>query len=50
MKSTPIRGVKENLKPRTKNLSEPYVVPSGASRVTACLLLNESATYFLLRG
>ena len=41
MKSTPVRGVKEYLKPDTYKLSEPYVL---WTRVTAYLLYNGPAS------
>ena len=41
MKSTPVRGVKENLKPWTyKQSEEPFGV------LTACLLKNEPTSYW----
>ena len=39
VKSTPLRGVKQNLKPGAARLSEP-----GATPVMACLLENEPAS------
>ncbi len=38
MKSTPVRGVKQDLQPLAYKVWEP-------ARVTACLLHNESASY-----
>ena len=38
VKSTPVRGVKENLKPRAYKQSE------GSNTLTACLLKNEPAS------
>ena len=48
MKSTPVRGVKENLKPCAYKLWEGYA-PQGEG-LTACLLENEPASYPLSRG
>ena len=46
MKSTPIRGVKENLKPCAYNLRE----PNGMSWVIAYLLHNGAASYPMQHG
>ena len=43
MKRTPVRGVKENLKPYAYKQSE-------AGRLMACLLENEPASSSLWRG
>ena len=48
MKSTPVRGVKENLKPCAYKQSEDYT-PLGDS-LTACLLQNEPASYAQRQG
>ena len=47
VKSTPVRGVKETLKPPAY---KPWEPGSRKGRVTAYLLHNESASYVLSRG
>ncbi len=49
-KSTPARGVKKNLKPYAYKQSEGYAVSSDTEGLTACLLLNEPASYSHRRG
>ena len=44
VKSTPVRGVKQSLKPHTYILWKPYAIPSGVERVTAYLLHNGPAS------
>jgi hypothetical protein len=45
VKRTPVRGVKEYLKPYAYKQSEPCF-----GRVTACLLHNEPASYSIRQG
>ena len=45
MTSTPVRGVKEYLKPCAYKRSEPFF-----GGVTACLLYNEPASYSIRQG
>ncbi len=45
MKRTPVRGVKEYLKPSIYKQWKRYASPSGGERATACLLHNEPASY-----
>ena len=47
VKSTPVRGVKETLKPPAY---KPWEPGSRKGRVTAYLLHNESASYVLSQG
>lgn len=47
VKSTPVRGVKEYLKPYAYKQWEPY---GGNTRVTAYLLHNGPASYVLQQG
>jgi hypothetical protein len=50
VKSTPMRGVKEFLKPHAYKQSEDHLGGGNAAEgLTACLLLNESASYCLQR-
>ena len=47
VKSTPVRGVKEYLKPFAYNL---WKLPEAIPGVTAYLLHNESVSYSVQRG
>ena len=49
MKRTPVRGVKQNLKPEAYKQSEGYGCFQHP-RLTACLLENEPASYSVLQG
>ena len=50
MKSTPIRGVKESLKPHAyKQWEDRLSSLRTGKRLTACLLHNESASYYMQR-
>ena len=46
VKSTPVWGVKEFLKPHAYKQSEDDLLGAILQCLTACLLLNESASYF----
>ena len=50
VKSTPVRGVKEYLKPCAYKQWEGYARSSDRERLTACLLHNEPASYSQWRG
>ncbi len=50
MKRTPVRGVKQYLKPSIYKQWKRYALPSGGERATACLLHNEPASYSQGRG
>ena len=52
VKSTPVRGVKEYLKPYAYKQWEGYAwMPQGGKEcLTACLLHNEPASFFQWRG
>ena len=50
MKSTPMRGVKESLKPHAyKQWEEGLSSLRTGKRLTTCLLHNESASYYTQR-
>ena len=50
VKSTPVRGVKEYLKPYAYKQWEGYAGASALECLTACLLHNEPASYSQWRG
>ena len=50
VKRTPVRGVKEYLKPYAYKQWEGYALASAEECLTACLLLNEPASYSTLQG
>ena len=50
VKSTPVRGVKEYLKPYAYKQWEGYAWTSVRECLTACLLHNEPASCFQWRG
>ena len=50
VKSTPVRGVKEYLKPYAYKQWEGYAPASAGECLTACLLHNEPASYSQWRG
>ena len=50
VKSTPVRGVKQSLKPHTYILWKPYAISSEMERVTAYLLHNGPASQFMRQG
>ena len=49
-KRTPVRGVKEYLKPYAYKQWEGYALASAEECLTACLLHNEPASYSQWRG
>ena len=50
VKRTPVRGVKEYLKPYAYKQWEGYALASAEECLTACLLHNEPASYSQWRG
>ena len=50
VKSTPVRGVKEYLKPCAYKQWKGYAWTSVPESLTACLLLNEPASYSDVQG
>ncbi len=50
VKSTPVRGVKEYLKPYAYKQWEGHAESSDSECLTACLLHNEPASYSQWRG
>ena len=50
VKSTPVRGVKEYLKPCAYKQWEGYALASAEECLTACLLHNEPASFSQRRG
>ncbi len=50
VKSTPVRGVKEYLKPYAYKQWEGYALASAEECLTACLLHNEPASYSQWQG